>query len=924
MPPAGGGMEIYVKSDRYVRTTSIYVSVILCLLACTIIVASGILIGRPPIILEIASGEMVFILITLFDRRMTNRVHGFIFCTFVCNSVFMNGIYLENYFLEFTFFCGILILAALYNDSFLIMYQLILTLLVLPAHHFIFDVFNFKNLTDVLEYTIGCLLQTGIGLALYFNSLRNTYVNEKLAHAADMAKQAEKAKSDFLANMSHEIRTPMNAIIGLCELALREEGLPPNARDHCSQIQNSGRSLLSIINDILDFSKIEADKMNLVEDEFNITSTLNDVVNMAMARMGSKKLEFVVQVDTDIPKGLIGDELRIRQIMINIITNAIKYTNEGAVTLKVTHTRRDYGINLNVSVSDSGIGITRENLDKLFNTFQQVDTKKNRSVEGTGLGLVITKRLLSKMGGFINVTSTYGRGSEFRFVIPLRVANEEPFIKIREPEKIYAICLFDVDKFSNEITRTAYNKLLAHVSVSLPVRSHICLNFEDFKDYAERDEVTHCFTERGEYLKNQEYFNELSKKKTVILIQNRSDSVKVPASMKCIYKPFYELPLAGIYNNESVMGALSEKKMSTASFTASRARVLIVDDNFVNLQVAAGLMRPYSMQVLTADSGRQALEMLESKDFDLVFMDHMMPEMDGVEATQIIRSKPDDYYKNIPVIALTANAVNGAREMFLSNGFNGFLSKPIELSSLDRILKQNLPSDKIESFTSMNPKDSEEADSPEITADAWTAEYIDTALGISYTGNDTAAYLSILDTYVENGPEGLARIQSLFNTENWKDYVIEVHALKSSSLLIGARQLSEQAKALEAAGNASDLDYIKEHHGEAMELYFDVLDAGSLIMAENQSDENEDEAAVEPRNVEEAELRDILGRIRDALEDYDMDIMEEAAAEGLGAVFNGTDLSDEFTSVLNAAHNIDYTGAAKGTDRIAAICGLEV
>ncbi|MGN0670511.1 MAG: sensor histidine kinase, partial [Oscillospiraceae bacterium] len=267
------------------------------------------------------------------------------------------------------------------------------------------------------------------------------YLSERsaaLAEAIDDAETANSSKSNFLANMSHEIRTPMNAIVGMTELILREHDISETVQENCFNIQNSGRSLLSIINDILDFSKIESGKMELIEENFNIASTLNDVINMAITRKGDKKLEIIVHADPEIPVGLIGDEIRIRQVIINLVTNAIKYTREGCVSIRVSQTKHDYGINLSVSVSDTGIGITEVDLEKIFSSFEQVDTKKNRSVEGTGLGLAISKKLITQMGGFINVTSEYGKGSEFRFVIPLKVSDAKPFVTISDADKVHA------------------------------------------------------------------------------------------------------------------------------------------------------------------------------------------------------------------------------------------------------------------------------------------------------------------------------------------------------------------------------------------------------------------------------------------------------------------------------------------------------
>lgn len=467
----------------------------------------------------------------------------------------------------------------------------------------------------------------------------------------ELAEAANNSKSDFLANMSHEIRTPMNAVVGMCELILRENDISDTVRDYCFSIQNSGRSLLSIINDILDFSKIESGKMDIVVDEFNIASTLNDVINMAVTRKGDKKLEIFVDVDAELPCGLMGDEMRIRQVIINLVTNAIKYTKTGAMYLGVTQTKHDYGINLDVTVRDTGIGITQKNLEKLFSSFQQVDTKKNRSVEGTGLGLAISKRLVSQMGGFINVESEYGEGSEFRFTIPLKVSNAKPFLTVNEPEKICAAVYVDIFKYEKLKEVQAVRSVFKHIRTGLKVDLELFETLDAFKKSVAEKHYTHIFTETNEFEENREYFAELGKTENVIVVRERMDSFIPPDGIKCLYNPFYAVSAAAVFNNESTAELIEQNRHLNTRFTAGDAKVLIVDDNAVNLKVAEGLMRPYRMKVSCASSGQAAVDMVSREQFDIVFMDHMMPEMDGVEATKLIRNMEGTYYKKLPIIA---------------------------------------------------------------------------------------------------------------------------------------------------------------------------------------------------------------------------------------------------------------------------------
>ncbi len=745
-------------------------------------------------------------------------------------------------------------------------------------------------------------------------SLRSAMLSE----AVDDAENANKTKSDFLANMSHEIRTPMNAIVGMCELILRERDISETVREYCFNIQNSGRSLLSIINDILDFSKIESGKMELIEDEFNIASTLNDVINMAVTRKGNKKLDLVVHVDPDIPMELIGDEIRIRQIIINLVTNAIKYSDEGCVSIRVSQTKHDYGINLSVSVADTGIGITEEDLEKLFSSFQQVDTKKNRSVEGTGLGLAISKRLITRMGGFINVFSEYGKGTEFRFVIPLKVKNPAPFISIKDADKIHAAGFIDFGKFSSQKTAEEYRVLIDELGPGLHTDIKLYGTMEELKKAAAENDFTHLFAAREEYISEADFFSKASEKTEIIVVQDRTDAVDVPDGIKCMYKPFYILSVAAVFNHENILTNLNDRRNSNIRFVAPKARILVVDDNPINLKVAVGLMRPYHMQVITADSAKAAVSLLRSKDFHIVFMDHMMPETDGVEATKIIREMGDEYYRKLPIIALTANAVNGVREMFINAGMNDFIAKPIELSALDRTLKTWLPKELMKI-----PADGERyADDrrrnismvkPDVENELFSPE-----TGIFYAGGDTDAYIEILEVYVKKSAEKRKYIQKLFDEKSWKNYVIEVHALKSTSMTIGSKLLFDRAKELELAGKAGNYKLIEEKNASLLELYEKAAEEGRRYLEENRPEGEDAETAEEEAfpDITPEKVMEYIEKIREACETFDGDEIDNICAEAAAYSCNGTVLKPLFDEIKASADDFEYDEAKQKAEAI--------
>lgn len=525
--------------------------------------------------------------------------------------------------------------------------------------------------------------------------VRNMYEYRK--HHQELLKKAEvanTAKSSFLANMSHEIRTPMNSIMGLCELSLAEE-LSDSVRDNCNNIYVAGRNLLGIINDLLDFSKIESGRMELRPDVYQLSYLLNDVIQMAMARKGQKQIEFMVDCDPSIPNHLYGDELRIRQIVINLLTNAIKFTQEGGILLRVRARKESYGVNLMFSVTDSGIGIKKENMDKIFRSFSQVDTKKNRAIEGTGLGLSISKQLVKQMGGFIFLDSEYGKGSTFTVVIPQKVMEDKPLAKIEENEKYNILAYFELEESNSSFAAKCYAEIIANMGADLELSYNFASSLQEVKMCVADAAYTHLFISEVEYMQDKEYFDSIAELISVVVVVNQSGQYEISAGIRSICKPFYVLSVSTILQGEKPQFD-GRRTQAAKRFIAPRASILIVDDNQMNLKVASGLLRPYQIKIVTADSGKAAIELLKKRTFDLVFMDHMMPGMDGVETLKHIRAMDDEACKTVPVAALTANAVSGAREMFLNEGFCDMVAKPIEMSLFEKVLQRWLPEELIE------------------------------------------------------------------------------------------------------------------------------------------------------------------------------------------------------------------------------------
>lgn len=652
---------------------------------------------------------------------------------------------------------------------------------------------------------------------------------------------AEQSKNDFLANMSHELRTPINTVTGMSELVLQKD-LPIEAREDVFDIQIAGRGLLSIVTDILDYTELESGNVELEEEPYNIISTVNDVINMALAQNQEKKLELIIDCNASIPCGLLGDEQKIRRIMTNLVGNAIKFTDKGCVTITISYRKEEYGINLNVRVKDTGIGLGQQEIEQMFYGFYQADAKRSRREEGVGLGLAISNALVHRLGGFLTVQSSPGKGSEFSFSLPQVVLDESPAIVVEHPQTVSIICYFDIEKYSFTDIRDDYMRSMNNMAKTLGVPMQICRTQTELGRRIKENYYSHLFVGRTEYIADRDFYVNLTKQMVVTVIVDRADEAPAEPGVGCIFKPFYALSIANVINGntENIFGKVSD---NSKPFVAPEAKILIVDDNVMNLKVAEGLLLQYKIRIATAISGEEALEKIKTMDYDFVFMDHMMPGMDGVETLHRIRQKPGRYYQTVPIIALTANAIGGAREMFIQEGFQDFVAKPIDLVVLERVLRRfiperkMIPSDEYEDYLKgqnkqdssavepvINPKEQDLADKENPENEVLEKEGINLEKALEYFAGDRAAYAEIAGIYCATGDEKIPEIQSAYESEDWKNYVVLVHAVKSTSLTVGAVQLSEMAKALEFAGKEGRIEDIRADHAAMMTEYKRVIE----------------------------------------------------------------------------------------------------
>lgn len=607
----------------------------------------------------------------------------------------------------------------------------------------------------------GMILALGLIFLLLFAVINTIGEIMQMERERQRALMSNELKGQFLARMSHEIRTPINSVLGMNAMVLRESG-ERKIREYAMDIQNAGQNLLAIINDILDFSKIDSGKMEIIPVEYDLSSMIHDIVNMISIKADAKELELHVYVDEDLPSHMRGDDVRIRQILVNLLTNAVKYTEQGSVTLRVDgETAGDTAI-LHFQVEDTGIGIRKEDLDKLYREFERIEEARNRHIEGTGLGMSIAVHLLELMESSLQVESTYGKGSTFSFSLRQEIVDSRPIGNLEER------------------------------------------------------------------------------------IRRQADE--------------YE------YN---------------VAFMAPKAKILVVDDNPINRKVFVNLLKETRVKIEQASGGMECLEKIREKKYDMIFLDHMMPDMDGVETLHHMKDEPDHFCVGVPVIALTANAISGAREMYISEGFDAFISKPVDPVKLEQLLMDHLPEEKITYRKKENGENRAKTECalPQIDGIDW--EY-----ALLHTKDQEVLRSSVRDYHAMIGSEA-DLLEEMYHRicgeespvqmhTSFEQYRIKVHAMKSSAALIGAVGLSGMAKILEYAARDERRDAIISMNGLFLEEWRSYKERLMPLLSE---DESTDKAEVKTEEADPAWLLEKLDNLQAAMEDVDIDTADEIMKE---------------------------------------------
>lgn len=622
-------------------------------------------------------------------------------------------------------------------------------------------------------------------MAWLFDVTEAQEYTREILHLKDEAERANLAKSAFLANMSHEIRTPMNAILGFSELVIQQEK-QETIKDYMYDIKHSAESLLHIINQILDISKIESGMIEAVEEEFNLQAMLEDVMTIISSEANKKGLKYSTYLPEQLPSAFYGADVQLREILINILNNAVKYTREGEVTLTVSCEDANADVTpIYFEVKDTGIGMKEEDINRIYDRFRKFDSMNNQGIEGNGLGMYIVKSLVTRLNGTIEIDSTYGKGTTIKITIPFIILDHTP-----------------MEKWNNS---------------------------------------------RQEQVKNH-------------------------------------------------------KKMLVD------ARILVVDDNEVNLKLISGLLLRYGIHPDLAVSGEKAIEYLRTQSYDLVYVDHMMPEMDGVQTMQRIREMEDGAYKELPIILLTANAIAGFREEMLSAGFQDYISKPIDIEYLEKTLVEYLPKESITYVEEEMEEDTCDATLELIDGIQSVLKHLQVMEGIQNCGGNYADYVEVLKITEKHGQERVKKLRELYQEENYENYTIDVHALKSTAYNIGARELGDEAKAQEYAGKSGNFELIRERFEFLLEEYqivlFEIRKWLYLMSAEQSPNTKDSKNEV----ISDQERNEILDGVKKQVEEFEFDKAQNILQELL-TVIEEDNIKEQIKRIMEALDTYDIEGA---------------
>ena len=743
-------------------------------------------------------------------------------------------------------------------------------------------------------------------------------------------KETNRRTEDFLANVSHELRTPINAVTGISTVMLRKEE-NDDKRKEIRSVQEAGNRLFNQIEDILDYTEIDTGKIRVSEEPYTISSLVNDIITGNRLLMREDGLELIFDMDAKIPSVLIGDAKKIKKILKHLIDNAIKYTKKGGIYIRIYTMDKPYGVNLCIRVCDTGIGIEKEDLAKITDKFYKTEGGKSQRAGGLGLGLSIVHGMVTAMEGFMQMESTVDRGTMVSISIPQKVSDEAPVMMIEDRSDLCIGCFLRAEKFEVPRVREYYNEMISHISSGLDIPLHRVSDMDELEKLTATQSLTHLVIGKEEYRENPSCFEKIEEQKIeVVLVAGDDFALPAGSKIRVFRKPFYSYALVSFLNagRNGRQDGFQKKHM-----ICRNVKTLVVDDEPMNLLVAKEIFKGYEMEVETAGSGPEAIEACGKQDFELIFLDHMMPGMDGVETLKKLRKMQADTGRIFTIVAFTANAVSGAREMFLREGFDEFISKPIENSELEHVLKKVLPKASIRYIEDCRKTDETGQENPqdenlpyaeekcilenpeEDRMSALQKAGIHTDSGLRYCRDDAEFYMELLGQFVQSSGKKQQEIERFYGQKDFGNYRIAVHALKSTAKMLGADTLSEMALQAETALKNHDEKFIAEHHEELMDEYRNVVQAISHVI-DGEDDRKSLPAGKDREEVAQADLIRQLEALKENLPSCEMSRVKPMLLDMGKKRYQGVDMAELLDAALQDVEDFEFEEAGREVDAL--------
>ncbi len=736
-------------------------------------------------------------------------------------------------------------------------------------------------------YLIAALIPTVI---IWFQTLVYEWQKKNVEDALLSIEHAGDTKSRFLANMSHELRTPMNAIMGMTELVERDDRNHV-ASEEIATIKEAAYSLLTTINDVLTYSKLNSGKMLLIQVQYHFGKMLQDIIYTISMEIMNRDIDFHAEIDPGIPDILYGDDTRIRQIYQYILFNAIHNADGGRVTLEVSYRTNSKNNSITVfgRISDTGLGFSEEETARIFTSYETYDSRRDSELKKIGLELNICKEMLALMHGNIKVDSILGVGTSVEFQYDCFIVENEPIVKVNSANHFKVLIYIPIGS-----RKYRWMTLMSEFGI-VP---DIVVSYSSLDTKLKEKQYTQIFIPDYSY---ESVKNLLSLYKCEEYTYITTDYQHIYGDFgKCriIRRPHCSLNMSEVFNNTWEPSKYQDME-AKETFVAPEARVLVIDDNMVNLRVASGLMQKYGIQVSIATSGREALEKIRLDHYHIIFLDQMMPEMDGLQTLAAIRESEDVYYKEVPIICMTANIGAEVREGLLKAGFQEYLAKPVKIRYLESILRTYLDSKLIlQKQKKKEEKHEEQSKAQDIEPG------LQTKRGLMQIGGDEATYAVILNTYYREGQEKLKSIPDQFQQKDMSLFTTNVHSVKGSSASIGALEVSELFRKLEMAGRESDLDFIQQSLPESLTKFKELLGDVKQYLIEKNSFEGSEEEENETRELEEFKLEDIE-KLKDDLARINIKACEEMIVKMTHSNY-GPDINRKVTAIREAFERFDY------------------